>query len=699
MFARLFVFVTAGAVTVYGATQMYAIVGQSNATSLQVLLVILFALAFSWITLSAATALLGFCVLVSRRLRAKRTGRPAPLTTRTAIVMPVYNEDPEMVFGTLGDLARGLTAKGCAKHFEVFVLSDTNDPETLRREETAAQRLRALGRHGIGAYYRKRPDNEGKKAGNVGEFVRRWGGRYDFMIVLDADSTMTPDAVVTLAQAMEAEPRTGLIQTLPHLTGGQTLFARLQQFAAAVYGPLHASGLALWFGNDSNYWGHNAIIRVRAFADACGLPALGGVPPFGGPILSHDFVEAALMRRAGYGVSMRPDIAGSFEGTPPTLAEHAARDRRWAQGNLQHARLVSGAGLHWMSRFHLVNGIMSYLASPIWLLFLATGFALSWIAEAVPTDYFPRDFALYPTWPQFDARQALSLLGVSLAVLLMPKLLAWAAAMMDSDRRTAAGGGLALTGSVVLEVLLSSLLAPVMMLLQSRAVLDVLLGRDSGWGAQQRFAADASFIVVARRNLGLTAMGLVSSYAAFSVSMSVWLWLLPVWLGLSAAIPLAMSQRGGVWAWRPYGQACFGSPASGESARVPPCLRARPFQDKNALVAEQAFEGSVAPEQAASGTALGLLLLGRCSRARGCLPRRTGRRGPPRWAGPRIGRGGPAWLRGSLLGGRGCESGLLDPAAGAAVHVLNAEILALFGHGAERPSHGKAVERRCGRAG
>lgn len=539
LFARLFVFLTAGAVTAYGATQMYGIVGQSNATSLQILLVILFALSFSWITLSAATALLGFGVLFCRRMRTPHASGQAVLTTRTAIVMPVYNEDTEMVFGSLRDLALGLAAKGCASHFEVFVLSDTNDAETLRREAMAARRMRSLGQLGVGAYYRKRPDNEGKKAGNVADFVRRWGGRYDFMIVLDADSTMSPDAVLALVRAMEAEPRTGLIQTLPQLTGGQTLFARLQQFAAAVYGPLHASGLALWFGNDSNYWGHNAIIRVRAFAEACGLPDLGGKPPFGGPILSHDFIEAALLRRAGYGISMRPDIAGSYEGTPPTLSEHAARDRRWAQGNLQHARIVGGAGLHWMSRFHLVNGIMSYLASPIWLLFLATGFALSWIAEAVPTDYFPRDFALYPTWPQFDAQQALSLLGVSVVVLLMPKVLAWTAAMMDGDRRASAGGGLALTGSVVLEVLLSSLLAPVLMMLQSRAVFDVLLGRDSGWAAQQRFAADASFKTVARRNLGLTAMGFVSSYAAFSVSLSVWLWLLPVWLGLSAAVPLA----------------------------------------------------------------------------------------------------------------------------------------------------------------
>ncbi|WP_083240375.1 glucans biosynthesis glucosyltransferase MdoH [Methyloceanibacter methanicus] len=561
-FARLIVFLTSGAVTLYGATQMYAIVGQSSATNLQFVLVALFAVTFSWITLSAATALFGFCVVVLRRARreddrARAEDRkvPAEFVARTAIVMPVYNENPEIVCGMLAGLARELAAKGCARHFEIFVLSDTRDPDILRREASAVGRLRSMGRRGVATYYRKRPSNEGKKAGNVADFVRRWGRRYDYMVVLDADSAMTADAIVALVRAMHAEPRTGLIQTLPRLTGGETLFARLQQFAAAVYGPLHASGLALWHGRDGNYWGHNAIIRVAAFAQCCGLPSLDGAPPFGGPVLSHDFIEAALLRRAGYDVYMRPDIAGSFEGTPPTLAEHAARDRRWAQGNLQHARIVAASGLHWMSRFHLVNGIMSYLASPIWFLFLATGFALSWIAEAVPTDYFPREFALYPTWPQFDARQALSLLGVSLAVLLLPKVLAWAGVMIDPERRRAAGGGLALTLSVLLEVLLSSLLAPVLMLMQSRAVLDVLLGRDSGWGAQQRLAADAPFLTVARQHLGHTALGLALSCAAFNVSVSVWLWLLPVWLGLVIAIPFAFfaARRGAGAAARRFG--------------------------------------------------------------------------------------------------------------------------------------------------
>jgi membrane glycosyltransferase len=538
LLARFFVFSVALLLAGYGAWQMYEVVGQRSATSLQILLVVLFAVTFSWIALAAATALLGFFAMIAGGTKVRREASKG-LSARTAILMPIYNEDADTVFQALARMARDVEASGHGRFFDIFVLSDSTDVKTLQRERAAANRLRSMLDDGVKVYYRRRLGNEAKKAGNVADFVRRWGGAYDFMVVLDADSYMTAGALVALVQAMEADPKAGLIQTVPQLADGKTLFARLQQFAAATYGPLLAGGLALWHGRDGNYWGHNAIIRVRAFAEACGLPQLRGGPPLGGHILSHDFVEAALLRRAGYSVYMRPDIEGSFEGTPPTLGAHAARDRRWAQGNLQHGRIVPAAGLHWMSRFHLVNGIMSYLASPLWLMFLVTGIALSWVAETVPPNYFPSDFALYPTWPRFDARQAFSLLGVSILVLLAPKLLAWAAALVNSGRRQAGGGALALTGSVVLELLFSSLLAPVMMLMQSRFVLDVLLGRDAGWAAQQRREQDAPLSAIARQHFGHSIAGIALSYGTLTVSVQVWLWLLPVWLGLSLAIPLA----------------------------------------------------------------------------------------------------------------------------------------------------------------
>jgi membrane glycosyltransferase len=408
--ARIAAFASTLALTAYATRGMYEVVGQSTATAVQILLVALFAATFCWIALAAVTAAIGIVVLVVRQPKRPKDGRS--LSTATAVVLPIHNENTQAVFASLQAMIGELTEKPDCGRFDFFVLSDSTNLAIARSEFEAA--LVANGDEAnIKIYYRRRVSNEGKKSGNIADFVRRWGGAYDYMIVLDADSYMTADAMQTLVQAMEGDPSAGLIQTVPRLRDGSTLFARLQQFASDVYGPVIAAGLSSWHGTEGNYWGHNAIIRVSAFAEACGLPVLSGRKPFGGHILSHDFVEAALLRRAGFSVYMRPDIRGSYEGIPPTFADFAIRDRRWAQGNLQHTKILPSAGLHWMSRFHLLNGIMSYVASPLWMLFLATGLFLSWQAATFPPNYFPNGFALFPTWPRFDPAKAIALLELS----------------------------------------------------------------------------------------------------------------------------------------------------------------------------------------------------------------------------------------------------------------------------------------------
>jgi membrane glycosyltransferase len=268
------------------------------------------------------------------------------------------------------------------------------------------------------------------------------------------------------------------------------------------------------------------------------LPVLQGRKPFGGHILSHDFVEAALLRRAGFSVYMRADIQGSYEGVPPTLADFAVRDRRWAQGNLQHAKILPAAGLHWMSRFHLLSGIMSYVSSPLWLLFLATGLLLSWQAATFPPDYFPHGYALFPTWPRFDAARALALLELSMVVLLLPKLLAAFYAALDRDVRVR-WGGLSFALMLLAEILVSALLAPIMMLVQSKFVAEILLGNEVGWGVQQREPTGAATISdVARAHLGHTMAGLFLSLLTFSISTQVLLWLSPIWLPLTVCVPV-----------------------------------------------------------------------------------------------------------------------------------------------------------------
>lgn len=535
--ARVFVFGLTVALTGFGTSEIIAVVSPAGATWLQVVFAALFALTFAWIAFAAAGALVGCWRLAAMRRKAV-SGEPAGRLGRNVLVMPVYNEDTAAVFHRLAAMAEDLAANDLGAHFDLMVLSDTRAPAMAEAEMAAAKRLRALMAGRVAVHYRRRADNRHRKAGNIADFVTRWGGRYDHMVVLDADSTMTASTLATLARAMAADPGAGIIQTMPLLAGRLSLFARMQQFAAAAYGPVVAAGLAAWHGRDGNYWGHNAIIRIAAFAAAAGLPELRGKKPFGGHVLSHDFVEAALMRRAGWAVYMLPALEGSFEQSPPGFIELAARDRRWTQGNLQHLKVIAASGLHWMSRLHLLQGIMGYLASPLWLALILIGLGLSLQARFVVPDYFPHGLALFPAWPIFDPQRALRLFGFTMAVVLLPKLLGTALVLADGERRRGFGGAVAVLAGLVAEIFLSSLMAPVMMLVQTLAVSSIVMGRDGGWAPQNRADGGTAFNLALRFHAGHMIFGLALAAAAVAVSPSTALWMAPVVAGLILAAPL-----------------------------------------------------------------------------------------------------------------------------------------------------------------
>jgi len=532
--ARLAVFGSALALTVYGAHEMYGVVAVGGVTALEWCLLVLFVVNFSWISLALTNAILGLLAILLNRAKPQA----ANLSTRTAVVMPTYNEDPARIFGGLAaiieDVVQGPHAAQ-AGSFDWLVLSDTTDPEIWMAEERVFVDLKRRFAGAANIYYRHRPKNTGRKAGNIADFVKGWGGAYDHMIVLDADSLMTADAVVALAAAMEKDPNAGIIQTLPLIINRNTMFARLQQFAARIYGPVIGTGLSVWSGRSGNYWGHNAIIRVRAFAESCGLPTLPGRPPLGGMILSHDFVEAALIRRAGWDVYMLPHVAGSYEESPPTLIDLAIRDRRWCQGNLQHAWVLLARGLKLASRQHLATGIMSYLASPIWMAQLLVGIVLVLQSHYVRPEYFTNEFQLLPAFPATDPARALQLFGVTMAVLLMPKVFGLGLALADGRTREQCGGAGRMTASWLIEILFSALLAPIMMLIQTGAVLRILLGIDSGWNPQRRDDGSVPFATIAARHLPHMAMGFVTLVAGLLISPSLVAWMSPTIAGLLLA--------------------------------------------------------------------------------------------------------------------------------------------------------------------
>jgi membrane glycosyltransferase len=530
------------AVTAAGCYEMYQVLQVGGVTILESIILALFVLLFGWIAFSFTSAIAGFFVLLFRSKDDlgidTRTALPA-IESRTALLLPTYNEDAYRVLARLRAILESVEETGCASRFDWFVLSDTTDPAIWIAEEACFLRLRQEIGQAARIFYRHRPQNIGRKSGNIEDWVKRFGSGYECMLILDADSLMTGDTIVRLVAAMDNHPKVALIQTLPIVVNARTLFARWQQFAGRLYGPLIAAGIAWWHGSEGNYWGHNAIIRVRAFAQCAGLPELRGRKPFGGHILSHDFIEAALMRRGGWAIHMAPTLGGSYEECPPSLLDFAARDRRWCQGNLQHLAVLPARGFHWVSRLHLMTGIGSYLTAPLWLAFLVLGILVSLQAQFVRPEYFPKGFSLFPTWPAQDPILAAWVFVGTMAMLILPKLLAYVVMLTDREERRKFGGGFHVLAGIIAETFLSGLAAPVMMIFQSSAVGGILLGRDAGWQVQRRDDGAVSREDTLRKYSVPTLFGLAMAISAYAVSVPLLLWMMPVILGLLLAIPLA----------------------------------------------------------------------------------------------------------------------------------------------------------------
>jgi len=533
--------------TTFTALAMIASAFQQNGiTPQELILLILYALLILWISNSFWTATIGFWILFwggdrksISRLPPRASDRIRDRTpARTALLMPIYQEDPTRVFAGLRAIYQSLLDTGRADEFEVFILSDSRDPDIWIEEEVNWYRMCCDFNAHNKIFYRNREKNIARKSGNIEEFCRRWGGRYRYMIVLDADSLMSGSTVIRMVDLMEAHPNVALIQSPPLPVNHKSLFARILQFASSLYGDVFAAGASFWQLADSNYWGHNAIIRIKPFADHCGLPKLPGREPFGGEILSHDFVEAALLRKAGWEVWLGFDLKGSYEELPPTLIDYAKRDRRWCQGNLQHLRMVFARGISGLSRLHFTMGIMSYLSSPLWFLFLlVTGFEAYVQSQTMPVYFFGDN--IFPVWPESYAVEMTTVLLVTLAMLFLPKL--WGLILfLRRGQRKSYGGFFRVLVSVALESIFSVLTAPVLMLYQTNFVLSILSRRSIGWPAQQRGDHRLSLKEATLAHGGQTLIGIAAGIVSYLYIPSFFWWFTPVLAGLVFAIPVSI---------------------------------------------------------------------------------------------------------------------------------------------------------------
>ncbi|GIZ51594.1 glucans biosynthesis glucosyltransferase MdoH [Noviherbaspirillum aridicola] len=529
--------------TLAGTWFMSRVVPYQGTAWLEMVLLLLFAILFCWVSAGFWTAMAGFWLMLrgtDRYLISRQKASRAPIApgARTAIVMPICNEDVIRVSAGLRATYESLAKTGELAHFDFFILSDSNDPDTCAAELEAWSRLcRELDGFGR-IFYRRRRRRVKRKSGNIDDFCRRWGAAYRYMVVLDADSVMSGDCLATLVRLMEGNPGAGIIQTAPVAAGRDTLYARIQQFSTRVYGPLFTAGLHYWQLGESHYWGHNAIIRLAPFIKHCALAPLPGRGSLAGEILSHDFVEAALMRRAGWGVWIAYDLEGSYEEMPPNLLDELKRDRRWCHGNLMNFRLFTARGMHPVHRAVFATGVMAYLSAPLWFLFLALSTALLAMHTLVEPQYFFAPRQLFPVWPQWHPDKALALFSATATLLFLPKILSIVTVGLQGARGF--GGILRVTASVVLEILFSMLLAPVRMLFHTRYVLAAFLGWAIHWKSPPRADSETTPVEALTRHGGQMLLGLGWLVGIYLLNPTFLPWLLPIAGGMLLSGPLSV---------------------------------------------------------------------------------------------------------------------------------------------------------------
>ena len=502
-------------------------------TAIYVALMVLFSLTLPWMVVGFWNALIGLllCQLSTEPTasvlpREMDITDTEPLTTSTAILLCIRNETPERIERNLDSMLKGLATPGIGEHFHLYVLSDTNDSGIAEQEQICFNAMQQRWSDHVGITYRCRTDNTGYKAGNIAEFCQRWGAQHEFALTLDVDSFMTSGAILRLVRMMQANPRLGILQGLVVGLPSTSAFTRLFQYGMRLGMRSFTMGSAWWQADCGPYWGHNAVIRLAPFIAHCELPALTSRDGNTRHILSHDQVEAVLMRRAGFEVRVFPQEDESWEENPTTLSEYIRRDLRWCEGNLQYVHLLTLPGLKLMNRYQLALAIFMFLGSPAWIAMLVLGtLALSLTPTAT-------DFA--------QPAHSLILLIFVLLMWYLPKIAGALDVLLRKEERARFGGGWRFGLSLTLEMLFSILMTPITWLNHTIFIVGLTFGKKAGWTAQSRDDHTIALADAVRQFWPHTLLGLVLSGLLLATHPAALPYALIFLSGLLLAIPLAV---------------------------------------------------------------------------------------------------------------------------------------------------------------
>ena len=443
------------------------------------LFLVFFAITLPWTVIGFWNAVIGFLIMRFARDPLGAVNPPAarirgdePVTASTALLLCIRNELPDRVIRNLEAMLEGIVASGYAARFHVYVLSDTGDADIGAIEEQRFDDMTARWRGRIAVTYRRRSDNTGLKAGNIRDFCERWGKDHELAVTLDADSFMTTPAMLRLVRIMQVSPELGILQSLVVGLPSTSAFARLFQFGMRLGMRSYTTGAAWWQGDCGPYWGHNAVFRIAPFHEHCHLPPLPDDALFGGEVLSHDQIEAVLMRRAGYHVRVMPVEDESWEENPPTLVEFLRRDLRWCQGNMQYWYFLALPGLKFVSRYQLMFALLMFIGSPAWIGMLLIGTLGSALADNMSDIVRPG--------------AGLALFLVTFVMWFTPKYSTVVDVATRADARRSFGGAGWFFLGVLIETLFSVLLVPIMWFGHTVFLAGLLFGRRIGWIGQTR---------------------------------------------------------------------------------------------------------------------------------------------------------------------------------------------------------------------
>ncbi|TGL00831.1 glucans biosynthesis glucosyltransferase MdoH [Leptospira bouyouniensis] len=489
----------------------------------------------------ATTSLFGFLISLLKKgdplFRAKKIPEneldfQSIESVPVALVMPVYEENEVSIFARIKVIYESLETYHSLPKLDFFILSDTRTPEKWIKEEAAYLGLCEATGNYQKFHYRRRKSNLNGKSGNIADFCRRWGNRYEYMIILDADSLMSGDLIIQLIAMMQRNPKAGIIQTNSKLFRATTLFQKLTEFSSYLFSSYFLKGASFWQINVNSYWGHNAILRIKPFMEYCALPHLPEYGGLGGKILSHDTVEASLMRKAGFEVLCAYELEGSYEENPPNIIDVLKRDQRWCQGNMQHFWFLFGKKIPFINRIHILNGILSYLNSPIWLCYILLSL-WNYIEESKFLNYsmLPEEFEYFKA--QIYDPLYLKLLYLSLILLFLPRVLSYLSLPIRQIFQK--------FPAFFFETLFSILIAPIYMIYHSIFVVSIFLNKKISWGPQNRDAESSyPFSYVVSSFFGITILGLVSAYISYSYSLMLFFLTMPIWIGWTLSIPLVI---------------------------------------------------------------------------------------------------------------------------------------------------------------